>query len=137
MSLIHELGHIKSMNFFGRKHNKVGFKMNFYVFSFFLCSTKRYLYVIQKRKAHCSFSRYLHKFIHYFNVPDHQYVILENGYVVGIIYFLLLALLWNVIPVLNSDGYKILLTLLNKDEFENSKKVGRAHDPYPPPASSS
>ncbi|KAA8787598.1 peptidase [Paenibacillus amylolyticus] len=24
--------------------------------------------------------------------------------------------------MLNSDGYKILLTLLNKDEFEDSKK---------------
>ncbi|KAA8787599.1 YydF family exported signaling peptide [Paenibacillus amylolyticus] len=28
----------------------------------------------------------------YFNSPDHQYVILENGYVVGILYFLLFSI---------------------------------------------
>lgn len=28
----HEMGHIKALNFMGRKHQKVGFKLNYYVF---------------------------------------------------------------------------------------------------------
>ena len=29
---IHELGHIKSLNYIGKKHQKIGFKMNYYIF---------------------------------------------------------------------------------------------------------
>ncbi|ABS22227.1 membrane-embedded metalloprotease [Bacillus cytotoxicus NVH 391-98] len=32
------------------------------------------------------------------------------------------AMWWNLIPVLNSDGYKILITIFNIEELENKRK---------------
>ena len=34
------------------------------------------------------------------------------------------TMIWNLIPILNSDGYKIMLTALSLDEFE---KIMRNH----------
>lgn len=119
---IHELGHIKSMNFFGRKHNKVGFKMNFYVFpSFYVQLNDIYMLSKKEKLIVHSAGIYINLFIiltiQIINTLFLKMDMLSVSYI-----FFSLALLWNVIPVLNSDGYKILLTILNKDEFENSKK---------------
>lgn len=96
--------------------------MNFYVFpSFYVQLNDIYMLSKKEKLIVHSAGIYINLFIILtFQIINTLFLKMDMLSVSYIFFFL--ALLWNVIPVLNSDGYKILLTLLNKDEFENSKK---------------
>lgn len=119
---VHELGHIKSMNLFGRSHNRVGFKMNYYVFPCVYVQLNE-IYMLSKREklfvhsAGIFINLFITLVVEILNILFFHSLVLSFSYT-----FFLFALLWNMVPILNSDGYKILITLLNKDELENSKK---------------
>lgn len=119
---MHEIGHIKSINFFGRRHNKVGFKMNYYVFPSMYVQLND-IYLISKNEKLIVHSAGI--FINLITILVIQIINLFfiNSLALSFSYVIFsIALAWNMVPVLNSDGYKILITLLNQDELENKKK---------------
>ncbi|MCD8875117.1 peptidase [Mammaliicoccus sciuri] len=120
--VLHELGHIKSLNYFGKSIDKVGFKLNFYVFpAFYVQMNETYmLSKIDKIIVH-SFGLFINftliNLIQMVNVFTFDYYPLKLA-------FMLFSstLLWNLVPILNSDGYKILLATLSMDEFSKFTK---------------
>ena len=56
-------------------------------------------------------------FIQVINLLFLKNKILDSSFI-----FFSYALLWNLVPVLNSDGYKVLITLFSVDELENKRK---------------
>lgn len=118
----HELGHIKSMNFFGRRHNKIGFKMNYYVFPSVYVQLND-IYMLSKREKLFVHSAGIFINLSTILIVEILNILFIHNLALSFSYvFFSFALLWNMVPVLNSDGYKTLITLLNKDELENSKR---------------
>ena len=119
---IHELGHIKSLNYIGKKHQKIGFKMNYYIFPAIYVEMNE-IYLISKNEkiiVHLAglITNYLTiNFIQVINLLFLKNKILDSSFI-----FFSYALLWNLVPVLNSDGYKVLITLFSVDELENKRK---------------
>lgn len=120
--IFHELGHIYSLKFFGRKIDKVGFKLNIYVFpAFYVQMNETYmLSQIDKIIVH-SFGLFVNfaliNFIQLLNI------LIINNISLTLSYMLFSStMIWNLVPMLNSDGYKIMLALLSLDEFSNFTK---------------
>lgn len=120
--IIHELGHIYSLKYFDRKIDKVGFRLNFYVFpSFYVQMNETYmLSQIDKIIVH-SFGLLVNftfiNFVQLFNI------LTINSCSLTLSYMLFSStMIWNLVPMLNSDGYKIMLASLSLDEFSNFAK---------------
>lgn len=125
--LIHELGHIKTLNVFGRKHNKIGFKMNYYIFPSVYVGIDD-IYMISKQEKILVHSAGLFINYSFINLLELGNRLFWHSDVLHASFFLVsYSLLWNVIPLLNSDGYKILTTCLSsyetKDKMKNSLLV--------------
>lgn len=119
---LHELGHIYSLKFFGRKIDKVGFKLNFYVFpSIYVQMNESYMLSrIDKIIVH-SFGLFINfaivNLIELINILSFHLNSLTLSYML-----FSSTMIWNLVPLLNSDGYKILLATFNLDEFNNFTK---------------
>lgn len=116
--IIHELGHIYSLKFFGRKFDKVGFRFNFYVFpAFYVQMNETYMLSRRDKIFVHSFGLFLNlliiNFIEFINI-----IIFNNHNLTLAFMFFSTTVLWNIVPILNSDGYKILLSILHLDEYK-------------------
>lgn len=116
---IHEVGHYTALKMMGRSPDKVGFKLNYGVFPAFY---------VRMNDSHLL-------------VRTDRYVVHSIGIVInGIITIIAFAILWiiplgsnwlfvfawyaiamayNCIPILNSDGFKSLLVLVNQREAKS------------------
>lgn len=118
----HELGHIKALNFMGRKHQKVGFKLNYYVFPAVYVEMNE-IYLLSRTEkivVHLAGLVVNYLTINLFqivNIMFYSSKTIDSAFI-----FFSYALLWNLLPILNSDGYKVLITLFNIDELDNKKK---------------
>jgi putative peptide zinc metalloprotease protein len=110
--VIHECAHLAALKFFGRKADKVGFKMNFYVFPAFY---------VRMNQAHL-LARGERVVVHSAGLFVNGVLVLIVSLVAFLIHSDLLrvanwvfcaGLMSNLTPLLNADGYKVLLTLLN------------------------
>lgn len=116
---LHEIGHIKSLNYFGKKINKIGFKLNFYVFPAIYVQMNEIYMISRKEKI------IVHSFGLFVNFTFINLVQIINEFTVNnvslTIAFMLFSstMIWNLIPMLNSDGYKVLLAILYLDEYNN------------------
>lgn len=117
----HEMGHILSLKYFGKNFDKIGFKLNFYVFpSFYVQMNDTYM-----------LSRNEKVIVHLFGLMTNYFVIstieivnlltVSSESLTKAYMFFSATLLWNLVPVLNSDGYKTLLAFLNLDEYSHIK----------------
>lgn len=115
--VLHEMGHILSLKFFGKNFNKVGFKLNYYVFlSFYVQMNDTYM-----------LSRNEKIIVHLFGLSTNFLVIntleiinqltISSEPLTKAFMFFSATLFWNLVPILNSDGYKILLAFLGLDEY--------------------
>ncbi|MCI2928410.1 peptidase [Staphylococcus hominis] len=121
---MHELGHIYSLKFFGRQFNKVGFKLNFYVFpSFYVQMNEIYMLSKKDKIIVHSFGLFIN-FLFINSIQLFNVVTIDNYGLTLAYLFFSSTMIWNLIPILNSDGYKIMLTALSLDEFE---KIMRNH----------
>lgn len=120
--IIHELGHIYSLKFFGRKIDKVGFKLNFYVFpAFYVQMNETYmLSQIDKIIVH-SFGLFINFTL--INIVQLLNTLSIDNSTLTLAYVMFSStMIWNLVPILNSDGYKIMLASLSLDEFSNFTK---------------
>ncbi|WP_235606436.1 hypothetical protein [Macrococcoides caseolyticum] len=125
--ILHELSHILSLKLFGKKFNKVGIKLNYYIFPSFYVQMNEIYMLSKNEKIFIHISGILTNlifmtFIQYVNIRWINDEALTRGYM-----YFMLDMVWNIAPFLNSDGYKTLITLLDMDEFtdrkENSKFI--------------
>lgn len=123
--VIHEAGHIFFYKKFGGKINKIGFKLNYIFPSLYVRINDTYLFSkYEKLVVHGGgllFSLILNGFLFFLaNVFDMNILITLTK-------VMFLDIIWNTTPVLNSDGYKIMLTLFSVNEKKylknNSKFV--------------
>lgn len=119
--VLHEMGHIYSLKFFGKKFDKVGFKLNFYVFpAFYVQMNETYMLSRNEKIIVHLFGL----FINYCVINSLElinFLTISNKPLTMAFMFFSSTLLWNLIPILNSDGYKILLAFLSLDEFSSFK----------------
>jgi putative peptide zinc metalloprotease protein len=119
--VLHEMGHILSLKFFGKNFNKIGFKLNFYVFpAFYVQMNDTYMLSRNEKIVVHLFGL----FINYFVINTIEIVnisIIDSESLSKAFMFFSATLLWNFVPILNSDGYKILLAFLGLDEYKYFK----------------
>ncbi|MCY9089613.1 peptidase [Bacillus mojavensis] len=119
--VLHEMGHIYSLKYFGKKFDKVGFKLNFYVFPAFYVQLNATYMISRNEKI---IVHLFGLFINYFVINTletiNQFTISSEPLTMAFMLFSS-TLLWNLVPILNSDGYKILLAFLSLDEYSRFK----------------
>lgn len=115
---IHELGHITCFKIFKGHIDKLGFKFNYIFPSFFVRMNE--VHLLNKYEAllvHTGgllFSLILNNLLYFISSYFHYSI----G--IAISQYFSFDILWNSIPILNSDGYKILLTIFS---IEEKKKI--------------
>ncbi|CUB43730.1 Putative peptide zinc metalloprotease protein YydH [Bacillus subtilis] len=119
--VLHEMGHIYSLKFFGKNFDKFGFKLNFYVFpAFYVQLNETYMLSRNEKIIVHLFGLFINYFI--INILEliNHFTISSEPLTVAFMLFSS-TLLWNLVPILNSDGYKILLAYLGLDEYSRFK----------------
>lgn len=119
--VLHEMGHIYSLKFFGKNFDKVGFKLNFYVFpAFYVQLNETYMLSRNEKIIVHLFGLFINYFI--INILEiiNLFTISSESLTMAFMLFSS-TLLWNLVPILNSDGYKILLAFLSLDEYSRFK----------------
>ncbi|MCY8676646.1 peptidase [Bacillus spizizenii] len=119
--VLHEMGHIYSLKFFGKNFDKFGFKLNFYVFpAFYVQLNETYMLSRNEKIIVHLFGLFINYFI--INILEiiNLFTISSEPLTMAFMLFSS-TLLWNLVPILNSDGYKILLAFLSLDEYSRFK----------------
>lgn len=118
----HELGHIYSLKFFGKNWDKCGVKLNFYVFPAFYVQLNE-TYMLSRRDKILVHSFGLFVNYTFINILQIINLLFFQNYNLTLSFMLFSStLIWNLIPMLNSDGYKLMLACLSLDEFHNFTK---------------
>lgn len=123
--IIHELGHAFFLKLFKRSLDSFGFKFNYIFPSFYVrMNDTNLLAQNEKIVVHSGgllFSLILNTFIFISGLVFHSQILIYIGK------YMAFDILLNSVPILNSDGYKILITLFNvrvkKKKTSNSKIV--------------
>lgn len=122
--IIHELGHAFFLKLFKRSLDSFGFKFNYIFPSFYVRMNDTNL-LAQKEKimVHSGgllFSLILNTFVFVCGLIFHSQILIY------ISKYMAFDILLNSIPILNSDGYKLLITLFNvrvKKKKNNNSKI--------------
>lgn len=116
---LHELGHYVACRCFGRKPERIGFKLN-YVFPAIYIRMNEVYFLDKIEKLYVHSAGLMCSLL----INSTLFII---AYFKGATLWLCVAaytcldIFMNMIPLLNSDGYKILITLLNVNEKKNIK----------------
>jgi putative peptide zinc metalloprotease protein len=120
---LHECGHIAALHYFGKKPDKMGFRMNFYVFpAFYVRMNQAHLLTRGERAIVHSSGLFANCMIVIIvavitRIIDYPQLFMANWIFTG-------GLIANMTPLLNADGYKLLVTLLGLNE---AKHINRKH----------
>ena len=117
--IIHEIGHLFMLHICGRQANKFGFKINYIFPSFYVRINE--VYMLDKfEKLYVHSAGLMNSLI--LNVTTFFVgKILNNNIFIYISVYMSMTIVYNLIPFLNSDGYKMLITIANKTEKRNTK----------------
>ncbi|MCI2791607.1 MULTISPECIES: peptidase [Staphylococcus] len=120
--VLHELGHIYSLKYFGKKFDKIGVKLNYLIFpAVFVQMNETYMLSrIDKIVVHSAGI-----FINFTIINIIQLIneFTLHSYTLSLAFiFFSSTMIWNLVPLLNSDGYKIMLASLSLDEFSHVTK---------------
>lgn len=116
----HELGHLVTLKILGKNADKIGIKLNYIFPSIYIRMNDVYLLdKIEKIYTHSAgifvsliLNNTLFCIALYNNIEFLQVTTL----------FLSGDIIWNMVPILNSDGYKVLLSLMGKNEMKDKSK---------------
>lgn len=123
--VVHEYGHIFFFRAFGRKIDKIGFKFNYIFPSFFVRMNDTYL-LTKKEKI------IVHSGGVLFSLLINSFLFLIGKFFENILFiylakYMAVDIIVNSIPMMNSDGYKVVLAIKGIEETkyftENSKLV--------------
>ncbi len=115
--IVHEFGHVVMLKKFGGSINKIGFKFNYIFPSFFVRMND--LYFFNKREKILVHTNGL-----FLNLTVNTLIMLlglmtRNIYLIAISKYMCIDIFYNTLPFLNSDGYKILITLFDSYELKS------------------
>lgn len=123
--IFHEFGHILAMKLFGRKAGKIHFKFNYIFPALYVNVNEIYLLTKNEKIIVHSAGIFVNLF---FNTVLFCFFLFNTNSVLNYFYIGILSISWstiyNLIPFLNSDGYKLLLCLINRREYKENCKNG-------------
>ncbi|ULG73138.1 peptidase [Macrococcus brunensis] len=120
--ILHESSHILSLKFCGKKFNKVGIKLNYYIFPSFYVQMNEIYMLSKNEKIFVHMSGIIINLIFMTLIQTINFIWINSEELTrGYMYFML-DMVWNIAPFLNSDGYKTLITFLNMDEYTDRKE---------------
>ncbi|HFI0562564.1 TPA: peptidase, partial [Streptococcus suis] len=115
--ILHELGHISFFHLFGKKIDKIGFKFNYIFPSFFVRMNDTYLLSKKERlivhSGGMMFSLLINTIVFLLGI------ILNNILLVYLAKYMSIDIIFNSLPIMNSDGYKVILSLKGIEEKKN------------------
>ncbi len=121
--ILHELGHISFFHLFDKKIDKVGFKFNYIFPSFFVRMNDTYLLSKKERlivhSGGMMFSLLINTFVFLLGV------MLNNVLLVYLAKYMSIDIMFNSLPMMNSDGYKVILSLKGMEEKKNFEENRR------------
>lgn len=116
---IHEVSHILALRIYGRTYEKFGMKMNYFFPAFYVRMNEAYMLMRnQQLLVHglgILVNVLLNTIIYIISIKLKYFEILLIAKTFSV------SILMNMVPVLNSDGYKILITLLDKNDIKATK----------------
>lgn len=112
--ILHELGHISFFHLFGKKIDKVGFKFNYIFPSFFVRMNDTYLLSKKERlivhSGGIMFSLLINTLIFLSGI------ILNQVLLIALAKYMSIDIIFNSLPMMNSDGYKVILSWKDMEE---------------------
>lgn len=112
--IFHELGHISFFHLFGRKVDKIGFKFNYIFPSFYVRMNDSYLLSKKERlivhSGGIMFSLLVNTLIFLIGITS------NNILLVYLSKYMSVDIIFNSLPMMNSDGYKVILSLRGVEE---------------------
>jgi len=114
----HEFAHIAALRYFGKWHTKVGLKLNYYVFPAVYVEMNEVSLLARREKFVVHSAGLMINYVS-LNVLYFIFVLFGQHFLLLVFRLLSMMTLLNLIPMLNSDGYKMLMVCLNTDELEN------------------
>ena len=116
----HEAFHVLALHKAGRRIDKIGFKFNYIFPSFYIRMNQMYMLSDYEKL-------YIHSAGLFFNCISNGFLLIVSSIfqlnILNVITrFFVIGILMNSFPVLNSDGYKIMLTFLSYNEHKEKKR---------------
>ena len=122
--ICHECAHITALKCCGSDIDKVGIKLNYYVFpAFYVRMNKVYLLPQKDRIV-------VHSAGLFVNVCIGTILLIGNGFffhnslLFGIVNVFTYGIIWNAIPILKSDGQKVLFTIIGEAQPKHIRDYG-------------
>lgn len=114
---VHEAAHIWALNFCGRHPDRMGFKLNYWIFPAFYVRMNQVLLLSRRERLFCHLAGlYANALVIFFVVLAIFLDLPFAGQFATPAFIFLTMLVMNMLPALNSDGQKILATSLNQFE---------------------
>jgi len=114
--LLHEGAHLVSLQSFGRRADKVGIKMHYYVFPAFYIRMNQSLLLGRREKVIVHGAGLAANLVANIALFAANRLYFHSGGLALALQFISFALLTNAVPALNSDGYRMMLALLATNE---------------------
>lgn len=115
--VIHEIAHILMLRKCGKNFDKIGFKMNYIFPAIYVRMNDLYMLTKEEKIMVHIAGIYINLLINSILIFTGYFF--KNSFFISITQFFAIGILMNMVPILNSDGYKILLALF----YYNEKKV--------------
>jgi len=117
----HELSHMKALSYFGKKYSKIGCKLNYYIFPAIYVEMNEVSLIAEREKLIVHSAGLMTNYLT-LNTLYLMTFLLPNIFLLSLFKFFSYMTLLNLIPFLNSDGYKMLMVALHIDELKDYKK---------------
>ena len=113
--VIHEGAHILALRGFGRSVDRVGFKLNHRVFPAFYVRMNQSLLLSRQEQIVVHAAGVLGNLAANALVLTTNALTVQSAAIEVAAHLVFIAVAWNVAPILNSDGYRVLLALVGVD----------------------
>lgn len=119
--ILHESAHLLCLKTFGRKHDKVGFKLHYFIFPAFYVRMNQSLLLSRAEKIVIHGAGVATNLIINSILLGLNLILFKSNALAITLNLTALALAYNMLPILNSDGYRMLLAFANINEFKHLK----------------
>lgn len=119
--IVHESAHLLCLKTFGRKHDKVGFKLHYFIFPAFYVRMNQSLLLSRAEKIIIHGAGVAANLIINSILLGLNLILFKSNALTITLNLTASALAYNMLPILNSDGYRMLLAFANINEFKYLK----------------
>ncbi|MCI6574447.1 MAG: hypothetical protein MSC53_04665 [Arcanobacterium sp.] len=120
----HELAHVAALRLCGRKIDKLGFKFNYGVLPAFYVRMNQVLLLSRGERIFCHLAGLWTNLCVVCAVVIAEYAGYSSMSLASAAYIFLTMLIMNLLPILNTDGQKVVTTFLGVEKPKNIKSAG-------------